>query len=186
MNCPEIFTSPRLLTIAFLLLGETGLKPARALAQEAGHETRAGEAHEGHRHAIFGIAGLATHTAEGDTGPAFGLGYAYELSPRWGVSVKTEYASSDLERDYILLVGGAFLPTERLEIIGMAGVEKASIEEEHEGEPIEETETEVLFRLGLGYQVPLSARFHLVPEFNVDLAAGRSTLVYGLVLAYAF
>jgi hypothetical protein len=108
------------------------------------------------------------------------------LTPRWILEVKAEYASSDLERDRILMGGIAFLPVPGFELAGMVGVERATIEEVEEGDDgasREVDETEFLFRAGIGYGIPLGGRFELVPEFSIDITSRDVTLVYGFAFS---
>lgn len=46
--------------------------------------------------------------------------------------------------------------------------------------------TNLLFRIGAGYEFEIAPRWSLVPEFNVDFVDGETELVYGLTGAYRF
>ncbi len=172
-----------------LLAGAVLVAAPSASAQEAGHA--AGEHAEASgehelRHAVSVFLGGATHTRVDETGFAVGLSYGYRLTPRWILEVKAEYASSDLERDRILMGGIAFLPVPGFELAGMVGVERATIEEVEEGDDgasREVDETEFLFRAGIGYGIPLGGRFELVPEFSIDITSRDVTLVYGFAFS---
>ena len=168
-------------TIAFV--GAIAAASASTLtAQEHG---AAGEpaAHEEHRNQVGVFVGAASHLHQKETGIAVGLEYARHLAPRIGVSVFAEYASSKLERDFIVGVPLEVQPIGRLALWAGPGVEFVTVEDEVTGE--EENETEFLLRLGTGYVFPLG-RLTVRPSFNADYAGGHWTLVYGAALALPF
>jgi len=174
--------------LRFVLLAGAALVAAPvAYAQEAEHaaEGEHTEHAEGprYRHAVSLFGGAATHTRENDTGGAIGLSYAYYLSHKWAVGVKVEYASSSLERDFIILPGVLFEPVERVELAVGLGVERASKEETEDGETHTVEENEALLRLTFAYGFHIGSRMALSPEFNVDITSSNVTLVYGLVLS---
>ena len=170
-----------------LLAGAVLLAVPAAVAQEPEHAAE-GE-HPEHseeltyRHAVTLSAGAATHTEENDTGGAIGLSYGYLLSHQWAVGLKVEYASSRLERDFVLLPGVVFEPVERVEFGLSLGVERAEKEEVDHGETHTVTENEALVRLTFAYAFHLGSRTSLLPEFNTDITASGVTYVYGLAFS---
>jgi hypothetical protein len=171
----------------FLLVGAALLAAPVALAQDAEHaaEGEHTEHSEGprYRHAVTLFAGAATHTEQNDTGGAIGLSYAYVLSHKWAVGVKFEYASSQLERDFVILPGVAFEPVERVELAVGFGVERARKEESENGETHTVEENEALLRLTFVYGFHIGSRTALSPEFNADITSSNVTYVYGLALS---
>ncbi len=170
-----------------LLAGAVFLAAPVAHAQDAEHAAE-GE-HTEHaeeatyRHAVTLFAGAATHTRENDTGGAIGLSYAYYLSQKWAVGVKVEYASSELERDFIILPAVLFEPVERVELAVGFGVERASKDEFEHGETHTVEENEALLRLTFVYGFHIGSGMALSPEFNADITSSNVTYVYGLALS---
>jgi hypothetical protein len=171
----------------FLLVGAALLAAPVALAQDAEQAAEAEhtEHSEGprYRHAVTLFAGAATHTEQNDTGGAIGLSYAYVLSHKWAVGVKFEYASSQLERDFVILPGVAFEPVERVELAVGFGVERARKEESEHGETHTVEENEALLRLTFAYAFHIGSRMALSPEFNADITSSNVTYVYGLAFS---
>jgi len=170
-----------------LLAGAVFLAAPAAVAQEPEHAAEAGHSEHGealtYRHILTLSAGAATHTDRNDTGGAIGLSYGYVLSHQWVVGLKLEYASSRLERDFVLLPGVLFEPVERVEFGLSLGVERAEKEEVEHGEVHTVTENEALVRLTFAYAFHLGSRTALVPEFNTDITASGVTYVYGLAFS---
>jgi hypothetical protein len=155
-----------------------------ARAQETEHAGAAANEHEEseYRHGIGLFVGAATHTEADDTGGALGLSYGYEIAPKWAIGVKLEYASSQLERDFVLLAGVVYEVAERLELAAAIGGERVEKDEIEHGEEHTVTETEALLRLTTGYAFRLADRLTLSPEFSADIGGSRVTYIYGLVL----
>ena len=170
-----------------LLAGAVFLAAPAAVAQDAEHAAE-GE-HPEHseeltyRHAVTLFAGAATHTEENDTGGAIGLSYGYFLSRKWALGLKVEYASSRLERDFIILPAVLFEPVERVEFAVGFGVERASKEETEHGETHTVEENEALVRLTFAYGFHIGSRMALSPEFNADITSSNVTYVYGLAFS---
>ena len=170
-----------------LLAGAVFLAAPAAYAQDAEHAAE-GE-HPEHseeltyRHAVTLFAGAATHTEENDTGGAIGLSYGYFLSRKWALGLKVEYASSRLERDFIILPAVLFEPVERVEFAVGFGVERASKEETEHGETHTVEENEALVRLTFAYGFHIGSRMALSPEFNADITSSNVTYVYGLAFS---
>ena len=170
-----------------LLAGAVFLAAPAATAQDAEHA--ADDEHSEHsealtyRHALTLFAGAATHTEQNDTGGAIGLSYGYFLSHKWALGVKVEYASSRLERDFVILPGVLFEPVDRVELAVGFGVERASKEESEHGETHTVEENEALLRLTFVYGFHIGSRMALSPEFNADITSSNVTYVYGLALS---
>jgi hypothetical protein len=165
------------------LLGAVAAASAGALtAQEHG---AAGQpvAHEEHRNQVGVFVGAASHLHQKETGIAVGLEYARRLTHWVAVGAYAEYASSKLERDFIVGVPLEVEPVGRLALWAGPGIEFVTVEDEATGE--EENETEFLLRMGTGYVFPLG-RLTVRPSFNADYAGGHWTLVYGAALALPF
>ena len=156
-------------------------------AQDAEHAVEGEHAEHSeellYRHAVTLFAGAATHTQQNDTGGALGLSYGYALSHTWAVGLKVEYASSRLERDFIILPGVLFEPVERVELAVGFGVERARKEESEHGETHTVEENEALLRLTFAYGLHIGSRMALSPEFNADITSSNVTYVYGLALS---
>lgn len=177
----------RTIPVFAILAGAVLLAAPVSYAQEAEHAAE-GEhpEHSGevtYRHAVTLFAGAATHTKENDTGGAIGLSYGYFLSHKWAVGVKVEYASSQLERDFIILPGVLFEPVERVEFAVGFGVERAKKEETEHGETHTVEENEALLRLTFAYGFHIGSRMALSPEFNADITSSNVTYVYGLAFS---
>jgi hypothetical protein len=170
-----------------LLAGAVFFAAPAAHAQEAEHGAEGEHTAQAEgprfRHVVSVFGGAATHTEENDTGGAVGLSYLYYFSHKWAVGVKTEYASSRLERDFVILPGVLFEPVERVEFTVGFGVERASKEESEHGETHTVDENEALLRLTFAYGFHIGSRTALSPEFNADITASNVTYVYGLVFS---
>jgi len=99
------------------------------------------------------------------------------------VGVKVEYASSQLERDFIILPAVLFEPVDRVELAVGFGVERASKDESEHGETHTVEENEALLRLTFAYGFHIGSRMALSPEFNADITSSNVTYVYGLALS---
>jgi hypothetical protein len=167
------------------------LTPAAFPGLAAGSESHAASGHadrdhHAHRNHVSVFLGGSTHLNNGDTAFTCGGHYARRLSPHWSVGVIGEYASSDIERDLIVLAGAGYRLTPVFVIIGGVGAEWAQREEEHHGHTETEKVTELLVRVGVGYQIPLGERWTLNPQFLGDWTQHTWTLVYGISLGYGF
>jgi hypothetical protein len=50
----------------------------------------------------------------------------------------------------------------------------------------DEDETYFVFRLGAGWNFPVSQHYAITPQINLDLVEGERIWVYGLAFAYAW
>lgn len=177
--------------IPFLVLVSFPFLPPAVFAQEEDPATsHPAETHEGghafHANHVSAFVGGATHLDNEDTAFAFGGHYTRRFTPRWAVGIIGEYATSDIERDLLLVGGGAFSVTPALGLLAGAGVELATRDVEHEGHVEEEEETELLLRFGAVYAIPVAQRWALAPELFADWTKHTWTLVYGVSLGYGF
>ena len=164
------------------LLVFCGLLAAPLTGQEHG-ESGTQQAHAEHANHAGLFVGAASHLHTDETGIAIGLEYARRLAHRVYLDVFAEYASSKLERDFIVGIPLEVVPVGGLSLSAGPGIEFLSVEDEETG--TEESETEFLLRLGAGYYLSLG-RLTLRPTFNADYAGGHWTLVYGATLGVPF
>jgi hypothetical protein len=120
------------------------------------------------------IALFGGNTQDGsENGASIGLEYVYRISPLFSIGGLGEYAGGDFNSWvigiplYIRPYAGWFF---RL----APGLE------------FEDSETNFLFRVGLGYEFELMPRWLLSPEINADFVDGDTKLVYGLTLSWEF
>jgi hypothetical protein len=144
-----------------------------------------GEHHTHHNHVSVFLGG-STHLNNGDTAVTVGAEYMRILSPRWVVTLTGESAASDIERDLILIAGGGYRIIPALTGLFGLGVEWADREKVHEGHEETEQETELLVRFGALYDIPLTPRWLLAPQFFADWTEHTWTLVYGVSVGYGF
>ena len=159
---------------AVALLGS----PNQVHAQEHGAAAGTGE-HEYHKNHGATFLGASTHLDDDDTGFTIGT----EYTRRWGllgVGFLVEMSSSRLERDIIIGVPLSLYPWRGLIVFAGPAAELASVDVEHGGETVQETELEALFRFGTGYWFALNETIAIAPTFMADVAQGHWTLVYGL------
>jgi hypothetical protein len=131
-----------------------------------------------HRHKIFLFGGASQEDSEIDG--SLGLGYEYRFTELFGIAGMAEFTGGEIERAMAFGIGATVHPYKGLYFLIGPGFEV--VDPEHE-----DREELFLFRIGVGYDFELTPRWSLAPEFNVDfVSGGETTLVYGLVLGYAF
>jgi carbohydrate-selective porin OprB len=101
-----------------------------------------------------------------------GAEYEYRLSKLLGIGGFAEYAGGDFD-SLVLGVPVTFHPLAGWAFQLAPGVEFNS-------------GTELLFRIGAGYEFEISPQWSLVPKLSVDFVDGDSVFVYGLRGAYKF
>ena len=143
-------------------------------------------AHEFHRNHFGGLAGVSTHHDTGDSGPTLGLEYARQFSPKWAIAAYLELVSSKLERDVVVAVGGIFYPIQRLGLILGPGIESVEKDVEVHGKVEQESELELMIRVGVGYAFVLTPEAGLVPVLLVDWAGDRWTSLIGIGVVVGF
>ena len=180
-RCPVTIGSRLAIVCALALLGS----PGALLAQKHGEVEHGGE-HESHRTHVALFLGATTHLHTDDTGLTLGLEYERRLSPLWGVGVLVDFASSDIERDYVIGVPVLLHPAAGASLLVAPGVEFVQINVVGEGgEEEEESETELLVRFGVAYELGIK-RMSIAPQLNAEVAGGHWTLVYGLAVGIGF
>jgi hypothetical protein len=163
-----------LLAAVVLALSLPGILPAQE------HE----EARQHHlKNAVGLFLGASTHLDTDDTGFTAGADYERLVVYPWGVGLIVDFASSAIERDFIVAVPLYFHPTHWLRLSAAPGLEVAGHSEPgHEAE----IHNEFLVRAGGEGEMELAPDFALAAAFKVDWAGDRWTLVYGLGLVVAF
>ena len=119
-----------------------------------------------------GITQDRNNTSE--TGASIGLLYEYPLNKFWGVGGLLEYAGGDIDA-WVVGVPVFAHPFAGWFVVTAPGLE------------LESDETNVILRVGTGYEFELGERFALAPEFYMDLNRKNGTKwVYGLSLVWNF
>ena len=121
-----------------------------------------------------GIALFGGNTQDGsENGASIGLEYLYRISPHFSIGGLGEYAGGDFD-SWVIGIPLYVRPYAGLYFRLAPGLE------------FEDSETDFLFRTGLGYEFELSPGWLLAPDFNVDFVDGETKLVYGLILVKGF
>ena len=128
---------------------------------------------EPHRLTLFGgLTQDRNNTSE--TGATIGLAYSYRIDPLWSIGGLLDYAGGDIDA---LIIG---VP---LKVFPWAGWFLLLAP----GFEFESSETNVMLRIGTGYDFELGQGWSLAPEFYVDLNRVKGTKwVYGLALSRGF
>lgn len=124
-----------------------------------------------YRQGIFLFVGKTQDGSE--NGASIGFEYVYRISPHFSIGGLGEYAGGDFDS---WLIGIPFYVRPYAEwFVRLApGLEFA------------DSETNFLFRIGLGYEFEVMPRWLLSPEINADFVDGETRLVYGLTLGWGF
>jgi len=151
------------ITLVMAVIFFYSVAPAEEQARTAGKEADDFR----NRFSLFG--GM---TQEGsDHGASVGLEYEYRLGSYLGVGGLAEYAGGDFD-SWVLGVP-FFIHIYAGWVVWLApGVE------------IEDSETNFLFRAGMGYEFEIYPRWSLAPEVNFDFTDGDTKLVYGFTLTW--
>jgi len=137
------------------------------------------EHHETSKHelALFVGGGVEReHGGHEESGAAIGIKYDLEFSEKWGASVDLEYLSgSGTHRSWVVAVPVSYHPNEKWRVFAGPGKEFGGEKDNY------------LLRAGLAYQIPLSQRWSIYPEFVVDFSeGGAKTYVLGMSIGYGF
>jgi hypothetical protein len=190
-------TSLALVSFLIVVAGCWAVSGSTARAQET-HEAQGHEEHEAHKSNDIGVfAGGLTNLDKDESGPSLGVDYTRRLTPKIGIGVIYEYASTRLERENLIAGALVIEPGHNLKLTfapGVVGVTEKE-EEEHHGEDDHheppaccESTTSVIFvgRLGITYLFEFS-RVSIGPAFFVDLIGnGEVHLVYGVSIGFPF
>jgi len=140
----------------------------------------AGQEAEFYRNHFGGLVGVSTHHDVKDSGLTLGLDYARQFSRLWGMVSYIELVSSDLERDFILAVGGSFYPKRHLSLVLALGLESA------EDDATRATEFAFLIRMGAGYGFRITDESALGPTLLVDWSNNRWTSLVAVAMVVGF
>jgi hypothetical protein len=136
------------------------------------------EAEQEHRNAVELFIGGVTETDESATGLGVGLGYVRHLSTMWGLGVSAELSSTDVSRDWVVIIPVYLYPTGGLVLWTGPAIEGSKDMSEGGGD--NERSTNLGVRFGTAWEFEVGERFTLSPEVNLDLIDGSVTWVYGL------
>jgi hypothetical protein len=171
-----------LLAGALLVLLLPGDLPAQEHEEAGQGAAQHGEEHR-NKNAVGLFLGASTHLDTDDTGFTVGADYERLIGYPWGAGLIVDFASSNIERDFIVAVPLYFHALHWLRLSAAPGLEVAGHSEEgHEAE----VEREFLLRVGAEGEIELATQLGLAAAFKVDWAGDRWTLVYGLGLVVAF
>jgi hypothetical protein len=160
---------PPLLTLLAVVLLEVLLLPPAVSAQ---HETEPEGGHQEHKQSGFHHLGLflrVTHKESETAAFTTGLDYSYRLAPPVGFVALVDNPHGDF-RDGIFAVGFAIYPFGEAFVLFAPGYEF----QEH-------AEPEILYRLGVGYDLfVIRHRLFVAPAFNLDFVGDETVIVNGL------
>ena len=151
----------RKLALATVLCAAGLSVPALALANEG--ESVVGDI-------TPGIGFALTTKEEGETAPTVAASINYNVTEKAAIGLLAEYAFEELDHTIVGIrfradVGNNFIVTV------LPGVE------------FHESNEEILFRVGIGYDIEIGNQT-LVPEFNVDFVDGETSFVYGFAIFF--
>ena len=146
-----------------------------ALAADVGQEEHKEAHHSYHRNMIGFFLGDTYEDGAHGAEHGFSAGVAYErrLSELFGVGGFYEYAAGDFDK-WSIGVPLFIHPHEGWRFALAPGLEHR------------EGDDEFLFRAGVAYELELSERWVMVPEFNVDFVDGEEAFVFGLSFGVGF
>lgn len=156
--------------LACLMVAAAVLLPAVGHAQERATEEAVERAD---RHLLQLFLGGTYAKEEDENSLTVGATYEYRLVDLVGIGAFGEYAGGDLDA---WSFGAPFFvhPYRELRIVLAPGFEH------------KEGENEFLFRVGIGYDFPVTGRWSLAPELNADFVDGEVNLVYGISIGVSF
>lgn len=108
-----------------------------------------------------------------ENGASIGFEYVRRISPRFSIGGLGEYTGGDFN-SWVIGIPFYVRPYAEWFVRLAPGLEFA------------DSETNFLFRIGLGYEFEVMPRWLLSPEINADFVDGETRLVYGLTLAWGF
>lgn len=183
------------MSIGFIGLGASGSVLASEEANE-GHPEMFGHHHPDHALGVF----LGGTTTEESSEFTFGLEYEYRLTKHIGIGIVGEHtpdAAAFTQGATTALALVHLHPYRGLSLIAGIGAEighGSELEEELEFEEGVarrrivgvEPEAEIVYRLGVAYDVHLSKTFSIAPSVNVDFVNGEENVVFGGIFMYHF
>jgi hypothetical protein len=146
--------------------------PVRSAEQVHGEHD---QAHHHHLNTAEVFIGGTYEDDEHGSEDGFTVGFIYErrLNELLGVGGFYEYAAGDFDKWSI----GAPLfihPHQGWRFVLAPGLEHR------------DSDDEFLFRTGVGYELELSERWVMIPEFNVDFVDSEESYVFGVSFGYGF
>jgi hypothetical protein len=129
-----------------------------------------------HHLALFAGGGIETESGESDrAGFALALVYEYRFHEKWGIGAAVDALGQNTMRDTAIAFSVSFHPTERWRLFAGPGVE------------FTDHGDEFLIRMGVGYEIPLTGKWTVAPEFAADFVEGGKRLfIGGVALGYEF
>ena len=158
----------RTLFIAF------GLLTALLLFGLIGHEDAWAESNRfGYNHKLGGFGGLVQESS--DFAAVIGVNYQWMFHEDFGLGGLLEFSGGGVGRTWLIGVPFYFHTRSPLYFLVAPGIE------------FEDSDSDLFFRVGVGYEFEFNPRWSLVPAFNVDFVENDDTkFVYGLGVFYAF
>ncbi len=161
------------MVVRLATLGIIAAFGAGSVLAEDGGAIGHGGTSEAHRHANkFEFVLSNTHTEHGENAVTAAMSYHRRISPLVSVGVLGEYAFGDIDTG-IVGIPVKLYPGQGWVFTGMPGVE------------IHDSNTEGLFRVGVGYEFELEG-FSLTPEVNADFVDGETNIVTGISIGFGF
>ncbi len=129
-----------------------------------------------HHLALFAGGGVEIEGGHSDrAGFAFGLAYEYRFHENWGIGAAVDALGQNTTRNSAVAIPVSFHPTEHWRLFAGPGVE------------FTDHENELFFRVGVGYEIPLTGNWTLAPEFVADfIEGGTKIFIGGVALGYEF
>jgi hypothetical protein len=171
-------------------------------AEEAEHEEHGvSDGHGGRPHHLNDVAIFLGGTDEHGHPTEFtwGLDYKRRVAERWAVGGLFDYAGG--LRNAIVAASVTWFPIGNLTLTAAPGIEfhrgRGSSEDCNcphaltsddgggTGE-VDENATYFIFRVGVGWGIPIGNSYAIEPQVNLDLVEGEKVWVYGLNFIYAW
>ena len=109
----------------------------------------------------------------GEDGFTVGINYVYRLSEINGLGGLIEYSSGELD-SWVIAAPLYIYPYKGLRLLLAIGFEERN------------SDTEFLFRTGLGYEFEINDKWNIIPEFKYDFVDSDEKYGYGVIFSYEF
>ena len=146
-----------------------------AVAEEA-HEK---EGHRFHRHHVALTVGN-TQTDGSENGLTVGVDYGYRFNRWLGLGGIAEYTGGDFKH-LLFLAGASLHPYKNWVLVAAGGTEVHKDHDDHEENNLER---DWVIRTGVNYQFPVSDRWTIAPEVNIDFSEQETLFVYGIAVGF--
>ena len=147
---------------ALLLFGLSGSEDAWAQSERLGYTNKIG-----------GFGGVVQESS--DFAAVIGVNYQWMFHEDFGLGGLLEFSGGGVGRTWLIGVPLYFHTRSPLYFLVAPGIE------------FEDSDSDLFFRVGVGYEFAFNPRWSLVPAFNVDFVENDDTkFVYGLGVFYAF